>query len=318
MNPIRQSAIDTINAEAAAVQHLVEQLTDDFEKAVQAILTCKGKVIVTGMGKSGLIGKKIAATLASTGTPAFFMHPGEAYHGDLGMIESKDIVLAIANSGQTDEVLKLIPFLQYNKNVVIAMTGNPESTLAKHAHYHLNIGVEREACPLDLAPTSSTTATLVMGDALAIALINERHFKAEDYAVFHPGGRLGRRLLTKVQDVMRKDNLPCVSKEMTLGNVIIAISDARLGIAAIVEDGKLIGVITDGDVRRAMTKYKENFFNIQAQEIMTRTPKTILPTERIVVAEEMMRKNKIHSIIVVDEENHVVGIVEFFNVSIMG
>ena len=311
MNPIRQSAIDTINAEAAAVQHLVEQLTDDFEKAVQAILACKGKVIVTGMGKSGLIGKKIAATLASTGTPAFFMHPGEAYHGDLGMIESKDIVLAIANSGQTDEVLKLIPFLQYNKNVVIAMTGNPESTLAKHAHYHLNIGVEREACPLDLAPTSSTTATLVMGDALAIALINERHFKAEDYAVFHPGGSLGRRLLTK-------DNLPCVSKEMTLGNVIIAISDARLGIAAIVEDGKLIGVITDGDVRRAMTKYKENFFNIQAQEIMTHTPKTILPTERIVVAEEMMRKNKIHSIIVVDEENHVVGIVEFFNVSIMG
>lgn len=318
MNPIRQSAIDTINAEAAAVKHLTEQLTDDFEKSVKAILACKGKVIVTGMGKSGLVGKKIAATLASTGTPAFFMHPGEAYHGDLGMIESKDIVIAIANSGQTDEVLKLIPFLQYNKNVVIAMTGNPESTLAKHAHYHLNIGVEREACPLDLAPTSSTTATLVMGDALAIALIKERHFKAEDYAVFHPGGSLGRRLLTKVQDVMRKDNLPCVPKEMTLGNVIIAISDARLGIAAIVEDGKLIGVITDGDVRRAMTKYKENFFNIQAQEIMTRTPKTILPSERIVVAEEMMRKNKIHSIIVVDEENHVVGIVEFFNVSLMG
>ena len=198
MNPIRQSAIDTINAEAAAVKHLTEQLTDDFEKSVKAILACKGKVIVTGMGKSGLIGKKIAATLASTGTPAFFMHPGEAYHGDLGMIESKDIVIAIANSGQTDEVLKLIPFLQYNKNVVIAMTGNPESTLAKHAHYHLNIGVEREACPLDLAPTSSTTATLVMGDALAIALIKERHFKAEDYAVFHPGGSLGRRLLTKV------------------------------------------------------------------------------------------------------------------------
>jgi len=318
MNPIRQSAIDTINTEAAAVKHLTELLTDDFEKAVKAIIACKGKVIVTGMGKSGLIGKKIAATLASTGTPSFFLHPGEAYHGDLGMIEPQDIVLAIANSGQTDEILKLIPFLQYNKNVVIAMTGNPESTLARHAHYHLNIAVAHEACPLDLAPTSSTTTTLVMGDALAIALINERNFKAEDYAVFHPGGSLGRRLLTKVQDVMRKDNLPCVPKEMTLGNVIIAISDARLGIAAVVEEGKLIGVITDGDVRRAMAKYKENFFNIEAQEVRTRTPKTILPTERIVVAEEMMRNHKIHSIVVTDEQGHVVGIVEFFNVSVMG
>lgn len=308
----------TINTEADAVRHLLTQLTDDFEKAVKAILASDGKVIVTGMGKSGIIGKKIAATLASTGTPSFFMHPGEAYHGDLGMIEPRDVVIAIANSGQTDEILKLIPFFEHNKNVVIAMTGNPESTLAKHAHYHLNIGVEREACPLNLAPTSSTTATLVMGDALAVALLTERNFKAEDYAVFHPGGSLGRRLLTRVQDVMRHDNLPLVDKTTTLGDVIIAISDARLGIAAVVENGKLIGVITDGDVRRAMAKYKAEFFNIQAQEVMTRTPKTILPDQRIVVAEEMMRNYKIHSIVVVNEANEVVGIVEFFNVSLAG
>lgn len=318
MSQIKQYAIDTFNAEADAIRNLSNLLTDDFDQAVEAILVCTGKVVVTGMGKSGIIGKKIAATLASTGTPAFFLHPGEAYHGDLGMISKNDVVLAIANSGQTDEVLKLIPFMQNNGNTIIAITGNPQSTLAKNAHFHLNINVGREACPLNLAPTSSTTAMLVMGDALAIALMKMRNFKAEDYAVFHPGGSLGRRLLTKVQDVMRKDNLPCVPKEMTLGNVIIAISDARLGIAAVVEEGKLIGVITDGDVRRAMAKYKENFFNIEAQEVMTRTPKTILPTERIVVAEEMMRNHKIHSIVVTDEQGHVVGIVEFFNVSVMG
>ena len=308
-NQIKQYAIDTFEAEAAAVRNLSNLLTDDFAKAVEAILKCTGKVVVTGMGKSGIIGKKIAATLASTGTPSFFLHPGEAYHGDLGMISSNDIVLAIANSGQTDEILRLIPFMQNNGNTIIAMTGNPESTLAKNAHLNLNIAVEREACPLNLAPTSSTTAMLVMGDALAIALMKVRGFRAEDYAVFHPGGSLGRRLLTRVKDVMRKD---------ALGDVIIAISDARLGIAAVVEDGKLIGVITDGDVRRAMAKYKERFFSIQAEEIMSRTPKTISPEARITAAEEMMRVHKIHSIIVTDDNSAVVGVVEFFNVSVLG
>lgn len=316
-NQIKQYAIDTFEAEAAAVRNLSNLLTDDFAKAVEAILKCTGKVVVTGMGKSGIIGKKIAATLASTGTPSFFLHPGEAYHGDLGMISSNDIVLAIANSGQTDEILRLIPFMQNNGNTIIAMTGNPESTLAKNAHLNLNIAVEREACPLNLAPTSSTTAMLVMGDALAIALMKVRGFRAEDYAVFHPGGSLGRRLLTRVKDVMRKDAL-CVPKTMTLDDVIIAISDARLGIAAVVEDGKLIGVITDGDVRRAMAKYKERFFSIQAEEIMSRTPKTISPEARITAAEEMMRVHKIHSIIVTDDNSAVVGVVEFFNVSVLG
>ena len=308
MSQIKQYAIDTFNAEADAIRNLSNLLTDDFDQAVEAILVCTGKVVVTGMGKSGIIGKKIAATLASTGTPAFFLHPGEAYHGDLGMISKNDVVLAIANSGQTDEVLKLIPFMQNNGNTIIAITGNPQSTLAKNAHFHLNINVGREACPLNLAPTSSTTAMLVMGDALAIALMKMRNFKAEDYAVFHPGGSLGRRLLTRVRDVMRKDGVPCVPKTMTLGEVIIAISDARLGIAAVVENGKLIGVITDGDVRRAMAKYKENFFRIEAQEIMSRNPKTISPDVRITAAEEMMRVNKIHSIIVVDDAGAVEGV----------
>lgn len=317
MSQIKQYAIDTFDAEADAVRRLSSLLTDDFDGAVSAILACTGKVVVTGMGKSGLIGKKIAATLASTGTPAFFLHPGEAYHGDLGMISRNDVVLAMANSGQTDEILKLIPFLQNNGNVVIAMTGNPESTLAKNAHYHLNINVEREACPMNLAPTSSTTTMLVMGDALAIALIRERNFQPEDYAVFHPGGSLGRRLLTRVRDVMRRD-IPCLSPNLTLGDVIIAISDARLGIAAIVEDGKLCGVITDGDVRRAMARYKENFFNIRAEEIMSRSPKTIAPEARITAAEEMMRLNKIHSVVVAGDEGEVIGVVEFFNVSVLG
>ena len=318
MSQIKQYAIDTFNAEADAIRNLSNLLTDDFDQAVEAILVCTGKVVVTGMGKSGIIGKKIAATLASTGTPAFFLHPGEAYHGDLGMISKNDVVLAIANSGQTDEVLKLIPFMQNNGNTIIAITGNPQSTLAKNAHFHLNINVGREACPLNLAPTSSTTAMLVMGDALAIALMKMRNFKAEDYAVFHPGGSLGRRLLTRVRDVMRKDGVPCVPKTMTLREVIIAISDARLGIVAVVENGKLIGVITDGDVRRAMAKYKENFFRIEAQEIMSRNPKTISPDVRITAAEEMMRVNKIHSIIVVDDAGAVAGVVEFFNVSVLG
>ena len=318
MSQIKQYAIDTFNAEADAIRNLSNLLTDDFDQAVEAILVCTGKVVVTGMGKSGIIGKKIAATLASTGTPAFFLHPGEAYHGDLGMISKNDVVLAIANSGQTDEVLKLIPFMQNNGNTIIAITGNPQSTLAKNAHFHLNINVGREACPLNLAPTSSTTAMLVMGDALAIALMKMRNFKAEDYAVFHPGGSLGRRLLTRVRDVMRKDGVPCVPKTMPLGEGIFAISDARLGIAAVVENGKLIGVITDGDVRRAMAKYKENFFRIEAQEIMSRNPKTISPDVRITAAEEMMRVNKIHSIIVVDDAGAVAGVVEFFNVSVLG
>ena len=314
MSKIKQYATETIRTEARAVEGLTELLTDDFERAVEAIIASKGKVIVTGMGKSGIIGKKIAATFASTGTPAFFLHPAEAYHGDLGMIEPRDTVLAIANSGQTDEVLKLIPFIKHRGNVLIAMTGNPASLLAKNADFHLNIAVPAEACPMNLAPTCSTTAMLVMGDALAVALMKVRGFMAEDYAVFHPGGSLGRRLLTRVADVMRTD-VPQLSPSMTLGEVIIAISEARLGIASVVDGGRLVGVITDGDIRRAMAKYKSDFFSIKAGDIMSPSPKTIRPEELVSNAETIMHSHKIHSLIVADGDNSVKGVVEFFNVS---
>ena len=313
MSPIKESALNTFRAEAEAVQSLAGQLTDDFEKAVRAILATHGKVIVTGMGKSGLVGRKIAATLASTGTPSFFLHPGEAYHGDLGMIEAGDIVLALSNSGQTDEVLRLIPYLQECGNTVIAMTGNAGSTLAKNSTYHLDVSVKSEACPLSLAPTCSTTAQLAMGDALAVALMNERGFRAEDFARFHPGGSLGRRLLTRVGDVMRSEHLPTASPSSRLGEVIITISDARMGVAVILDEGKIAGIVTDGDVRRAMLKYGARFFDITADEIMTRTPKTVSVADRLTDAEQLMQDNKIHSLIVVDRDGKLTGIVELYD-----
>ena len=308
MSPIKESALNTFRAEAEAVQSLAGQLTDDFEKAVRAILATHGKVIVTGMGKSGLVGRKIAATLASTGTPSFFLHPGEAYHGDLGMIEAGDIVLALSNSGQTDEVLRLIPYLQECGNTVIAMTGNAGSTLAKNSTYHLDVSVKSEACPLSLAPTCSTTAQLAMGDALAVALMNERGFRAEDFARFHPGGSL-----TRVGDVMRSEHLPTASPSSRLGEVIITISDARMGVAVILDEGKIAGIVTDGDVRRAMLKYGARFFDITADEIMTRTPKTVSVADRLTDAEQLMQDNKIHSLIVVDRDGKLAGIVELYD-----
>ena len=313
MSPIKESALNTFRAEAEAVQSLAGQLTDDFEKAVRAILATHGKVIVTCMGKAGLVGRKIAATLASTGTPSFFLHPGEAYHGDLGMIEAGDIVLALSNSGQTDEVLRLIPYLQECGNTVIAMTGNAGSTLAKNSTYHLDVSVKSEACPLSLAPTCSTTAQLAMGDALAVALMNERGFRAEDFARFHPGGSLGRRLLTRVGDVMRSEHLPTASPSSRLGEVIITISDARMGVAVILDEGKIAGIVTDGDVRRAMLKYGARFFDITADEIMTRTPKTVSVADRLTDAEQLMQDNKIHSLIVVDRDGKLAGIVELYD-----
>lgn len=313
MSTIRENALHTIRAEAAAIAHLETLLTDDFEKAVRHVLACKGRVVVTGMGKSGQIGKKIAATLASTGTPSFFLHPGEAFHGDLGMVSGDDVILAISNSGNTDEILKLIPFFEDNGNRIIAMTGNPESTLARHAAYHLNIAVDSEACPLSLAPTSSTTASLVMGDALALALMNERHFKAEDFARFHPGGSLGRKLLVRVGDVMRRDNLPVVPPTMKLGDVIIAISKARLGIAIVEEDGRICGLFTDGDMRRTMQRYGNAFFDMPVSDVMTRTPKMISHRARITEAEALMQQYKIHSLPVVGDNGELAGIVEVYD-----
>ncbi len=313
MSSIIESAKNTFRKESQAIADLEYQLTPDFEKAVLAIVKCTGKLIVTGMGKSGLIGRKIAATLASTGTPAFFMHPADAYHGDLGMISKDDIILGISNSGQTDEILRLIPFLQENGNTLIAMTGNPDSSLARHSAYHLNIAVKEEACPMSLAPTSSTTATLAMGDALAIALINERDFRAEDFARFHPGGTLGRRLITRVGDVMRSDNLALAAPDTKLSDVIIEISNARMGVAVIMDSGRIAGLVSDGDVRRAMQKYRDRFFEVTAGEVMTRTPKTVAADARITEAEEIMRKYKIHSLIVTNPDGGLAGVVELYD-----
>ena len=312
---IQEIAREVFEIEAKAISNLSKQLTMDFEKAVNDILASSGKLIISGMGKSGIIGKKIAATMASTGTPSFFLHPGEAYHGDLGMIESDDIVLLISNSGETDEVLKLIPFLKMHKNKIIAMSGNKNSTLAKNANYHLNIRVEKEACPLQLAPTSSTTTTLVMGDALAVALMKQRNFQESDYAQFHPGGSLGRRLLMRVKDVMKQDNLPIVSRECPIKELIQVISKGRLGLAVILEDTEIQGVVTDGDIRRAMEESSADFFMLLAQDLMSLNPKKINLTEKLTVAKNQMTEYKVNSLLVV-ENTCFVGVVQIYDLGI--
>lgn len=289
---------------------LIPQLDEDFDKAVKLILDCQGKVIVTGVGKSGHIGAKIAATLASTGTPSFFINPLDVFHGDLGVMAKGDVVLAISNSGQTDELLRFIPMVLHMQIPIIAMSGNPKSLLAKYATCHLNVSVKKEACPLNLAPTSSTTATLVMGDALAVALMEMRHFQPQDFAQFHPGGELGKRLLTTAQDVMLTDNLPIVSAEMRLGDAIILVSKGKLGLGVALEDGKIEGIITDGDIRRAMEKWQKEFFSHTVGDIMTRQPKSVGVEAKISEIQRLMNKHKIHSVLVSDSEGHLLGIVD--------
>jgi len=313
---IKKLAQEVFEIESKEIANLSKRLTDDFEKGINAILQSSGKLIVSGMGKSGIIGKKIAATLASTGTPSFFLHPGEAYHGDLGMIEENDIVLLISNSGETDEVLKLIPFLKHQKNCTISMSGNDDSTLAKNTNYHLNIAVDKEACPLFLAPTSSTTATLVMGDALAVTLMKLRDFKEENFAKFHPGGSLGRRLLTTVGDVMKKKNLPIISPQATIKEVIQRISEGMLGLVVIIDNNKIIGVITDGDIRRTMESREKDFFNLKAEDLMSNHPKLIYETDKLISASNIMSQHKINSLLVVNETNDLVGVVQVYDLGV--
>lgn len=310
------NAKNIIAKEAKAIEGLVAQLDENFSLAAEAILACSGKVIVTGMGKSGHVGKKTAASLTSTGTPALFIHPAEALHGDLGVVAACDVVLAISSSGNTDEILRLIPFFKNNGNVIVAMTGNPDSSLARNSDYHISVAVNGEACHLSLAPTSSSTAALVMGDALTIVLSQERGFREEDFARLHPGGTLGRRLLTRVADVMRCDNLPIVPPDILLSDAILAISDSRLGMAVIVENGALLGVVTDGDVRRAMGKFGHRFFDVPVRDIMTREPKTIRADRPITEAEHIMQSNKVHSLVVLDSGEKFVGILEFYHLMI--
>ena len=312
MSKWTETAIKCIEDEAKALLELIPHIDSDFDKTVDIILHCKGKLIVTGVGKSGHIGAKIAATLSSTGTPSFFINPLDVFHGDLGVIQHEDVVLAISNSGQTDELLRFIPMVLHMQIPIIGMSGNPDSLLAKYSTAHINIRVEKEACPLNLAPTSSTTATLAMGDALAVALMEVRDFKPRDFAQFHPGGSLGKRLLTTAADVMKSDDMPVISKEMPLGDAILLVSKGKMGMGVAIEDDKVIGLITDGDLRRAMEKWRERFFDRPVSDIMTTTPKMVAPTTKISEIQKIMNKYKIHSVLVVDEEKHLLGIVDHY------
>lgn len=309
---VREYAVQCIKDEAQAVMELLPQLDDNFDKSVALMYGCHGKVIVTGVGKSGHIGAKIAATLSSTGTPSFFINPLDVYHGDLGVMTKDDVVLAISYSGQTDELLRFIPMVLHMNIPIIGMSGNPGSLLAKYSTVHLHVQVEKEACPLNLAPTSSTTATLVMGDALAVALMRVRDFKPRDFAQFHPGGELGKRLLTTAYDVMRTDDMPVVPPTMHLGEAIIHVSKCKLGLAVAVVDDKIVGLITDGDIRRAMEKWQAEFFDRTVSDIMTRTPKVVSPQTKISDIQNIMNKYKIHSVLVVDDNNRLLGVVDHY------
>ncbi len=306
----REYAIQCIKDEAQAVLDLIPQMDEAFDQAVELIMQCHGKVIVTGVGKSGHIGAKIAATLASTGTPSFFVNPLDVFHGDLGVMSKGDVVIAISNSGQTDELLRFIPMVLHFGIPIIAMTGNPKSLLAKYSSCHLNIYVSKEACPLNLAPTSSTTATLVMGDALAVALMERRNFQPQDFAQFHPGGELGKRLLTTAQDVMKTTDLPILDADMHLGEAIILVSKGKLGLGVAMSGHQIAGLITDGDIRRAMEKWQAEFFNRTVGDIMTRQPKTVSAQAKISEIQRIMNDNKIHSVLVTDDDRHLLGIVD--------
>ena len=306
-------AIQCFKDEAEAVLGLISQLDDNFEQAVTLMYECKGKVIVTGVGKSGHIGAKIAATLSSTGTPSFFINPLDVFHGDLGVMTPDDVVLAISNSGQTDELLRFIPIVLHMHLPIIGMSGNPGSLLAKYSTCFLNVGVEKEACPLNLAPTSSTMAQMAMGDALAVALIEKRNFQPHDFAQFHPGGELGKRLLTTAQDVMRSDDMPILPPEMHLGEAIILVSKGKLGLGIAEVDNKIVGLITDGDIRRAMEKWQAEFFDRTVSDIMTRTPKTVKPDTKITEIQRIMNKYKVHSVLVIDDDDHLLGVVDHYS-----
>ena len=300
-----------VHTEMLTLKHLEETLGDEFAAAVEMILGSRGKCIITGMGKSGLVGRKIAATLASTGTPSFFLHPGEAFHGDLGMISKEDIVVALSYSGETDEILKIVPFIHSNGNRLISMTGNPESALARNSDVHLDVGVREEACILHLAPTSSTTAQIAMGDALAVSLMQMRGFTSVDFARLHPGGSLGRRLLMTVGNVM-----PVVAPDCPAAEMIHAISKGGLGLIVICDGDRIEGIVTDGDVRRAMERLRGEFFNIKAADIATRNPKTIAPDEKLIEAEKMMTRNKVTSLLVTDDAGKLSGVIQIYDIKL--
>jgi arabinose-5-phosphate isomerase len=301
-------ARQVLDIEADALRALSTRLDAGFADAVQLILACSGRVVVSGMGKSGHVGGKIAATLASTGTPAFFMHPGEASHGDLGMITPNDVVLALSNSGESNEIVSIVPLIKRRGAKLIAMTGNPNSTMAREADVHLNAAVDKEACPLNLAPTASTTAALALGDALAVALLDARGFSADDFARTHPGGSLGRRLLVHVRDVMHTgDALPKIDRDASLKVALLEMTRKGLGMTAVVDSaGKVVGVFTDGDLRRALEQALD-LQQARVSDLMTKHPKTIRAEELAVAAVEKMDTLKINGLLVVDDDHTLLG-----------
>jgi arabinose-5-phosphate isomerase len=309
-------AKEVFEIESNEVLGLTRLLTDDFEKSVKLILDCNGKVIFVGMGKSGIVGKKIAATMSSTGTPSFFMHPGEAYHGDLGMIQSEDVVILISNSGETDEILKIIPFLKHQKNKIISMSGNPESTLADNADFHLNISVSKEACPLQLAPTSSTTTTMVMGDALSVALMTERGFSNENFAIFHPGGSLGKKLLTKVKSVMNSSYIPTCKSSDLISVIIQEISNGKCGLTVVMDKSSILGVVADGDIRRAMETQQDVFFSLSADDLMNSNPKSVRDDDTLTSAQSLMSENNINTLLVVNRDGILCGTVQVYDLEL--
>jgi arabinose-5-phosphate isomerase len=310
---MKEIAKRVFNIEIESLHYVADSLDDQFDKVVKAILDTSGKLIVIGIGKSGIIGKKIAATFASTGTPSFFLHPGEAFHGDLGMVGTNDIVILISYSGETDEVLKIIPFLEWNKNTIIGITGNPNSTVAKNSHYHLNINIKQEACPLALAPTSSTTAALVMGDALAVALMESRQFQQEDFARFHPGGSLGRKLLIRVKDLMRTDNLPFINEDSSFTELLLRMSEGRLGMVIVGDASHVKGIVTDGDLRRALIRIPDTS-KLSIIDMMTISPVFIEENEFINQAETLMLEKKITTVLVGSSANrNISGIYQIYN-----
>ncbi|ACI20211.1 MULTISPECIES: KpsF/GutQ family sugar-phosphate isomerase [Thermodesulfovibrio] len=316
MENLIEIAQKVLTIEAESLQTLKERINEDFLKAVEIIHNSKGRVVVTGIGKSGLIGRKIAATLASTGTPSFFMHPAEASHGDLGMVTEEDVVIAISNSGETDELIRLIPFLKYFNVKIVAITGNTQSTLAKQADAVLDVSVKEEACPFGFIPTASTTATLAMGDALAVALIMRNGFKKEDFAFFHPGGSLGRRMLTKVKDLMHTgDELPVCFPQTVMLDAVLEISSKRLGVVVVVDENKrILGIITDGDVRRGVQRYGKDLFDLKACQIMTINPKTINEDELAAVALSVMQKYSITSLVVPNSDGTLEGLIHIHDI----
>jgi len=307
----RNIAKEVFRIEAEAIKDLAGRLDENFDRAVEAIYRTTGRVVIMGMGKPGIIGEKISATLTSTGTPSLFLHPAEAVHGDLGKVTKEDVVLAISNSGETEEVLRVIPLIKKIGARLIALAGNTKSTLARHSDIILDVGVKKEACPMGLAPTASTTATLAMGDALAVALIKRKGFREADYAFFHPGGTLGKRLILKVEDIMRKDfENPIVEENALVKDVLVKITSVRAGSASVVDKkGKLTGIFTDGDLRRHI-EGAENIALRKIKDVMTRSPKTITKEKLAAEALRILKENRIDEIPVVDKNKKPVGLVD--------